>query len=310
MTHASAPPALRRQLGRSREYTQANLPERLRRWHAPRANRWEYLCVEAGPLVVEWLDSEGAQTLRTAENFWIAPGTRWRIVQMDARSRFRLEIHADATTAASTPQALRAALLDAAECVPIDDEAALSRLLAGLGAGERRLVRAGFDFAPALRAAIDESDGTLCWHPLDAGGGHATALLSRSLQPIGLAEYLGRDHALIEAVLAGALRGDAERGAWLRNVLKRHLRIEEQLLFPAYLDAGGNAGWVRGLCNEHRQLELHLDRLSEAASRRRFLLLLDGHDEKEEQIVYPDILARLGDRTRAFGRQGMLLSVA
>jgi len=307
---ASTPPALRRQLGRSREYTQANLPERLRRWHAPRANRWEYLCVEAGPLVVEWLDSEGAQSLRTAENCWIAPGTRWRIVQLDAQSRFRLEIHADAATAASAPQPLRAALLDAAECARIDDEAALVRLLAGLRAGERRLVRAGFDFGPALHAAIVESHGTLCWHPLDAGRGHATALLLRSAQPIGFAEYLSRDHAVIEAALAGALRGDAEREAWLRNVLARHMRIEEQLLFPAYLDAGGNAGWVRGLCNEHRQLELHLDRLSEAESRRRFLLLLDGHDEKEEQIVYPDILARLGDGAHGLGRQVMLLNVA
>lgn len=310
MNHASAPPAQRRQLGRSREYTLASLPERLRRWHAPRANRWEYLCVDAGPLVVEWLDSEAAQSLRTAESCWIAPGTRWRIAWLDARSRFRLEIHADAATAASTPQPLRAALLDAAESAYLDDEAALVRLLAGLRAGERRLIRAAFDFDPALRAAIVESHATLCWHPLDAGRGRATALLSRSAQPMGFAEYLGRDHAVIEAALAGALRGDAEREAWLHNVLTRHMRIEEQVLFPAYLDAGGNAGWVRGLCNEHRQLELHLDRLSEAESRRRFLLLLDGHDEKEEQIVYPDILAKLGDDAQGLGRQAMLLSVA
>ena len=310
MNHASAPPAQRRQLGRSREYALASLPDRLRRWHAPRANRWEYLCVDAGPLVVEWLDSEAAQSLRTAESCWIAPGTRWRIVQMDARSRFRLEIHADAATAPSTPQPLRAALLDAAECARIDDEAALARLLAGLRAGERRLVRAGFDFGPALHAAIVESHGALCWHPLDAGRGHATALLLRLAEPIGFAEYLGRDHAVIEAALAGALRGDVEHGAWLRRVLARHMRIEEQLLFPAYLDAGGNAGWVRGLCNEHRQLGLHLDRLSEAESRRRFLLLLDGHDEKEEQIVYPDILAKLGDDAHGLGRQAMLVSVA
>jgi tellurite resistance-related uncharacterized protein len=310
VTPAPTPPAQRRQLGRSREYTQANLSERLRRWHAPRANRWECLCVDAGPLVVEWLDNEEAQSLRTAENVWIPPGTRWRIVQLDARSRFRLEIYADAATAASTPQPLRAALLDAAECVHIDDEAALARLLAGLGAGERRLVRAGFDFGPALRAAIVESNWTLCWHPLDAGRGHMTALLSRSAQPIGFAEYLGRDHAVIEAALAGVLRGDAERGACLGNALARHLRIEEQLLFPTYLDAGGNAGWVRGLCNEHRQLNFHLERLSEATSRRRFLLLLDGHDEKEEQIVYPDILAKLGDDAYGLGRQAMRLSAA
>jgi hypothetical protein len=40
------------------------------------------------------------------------------------------------------------------------------------------------------------------------------------------------------------------------------------------------------------------------------VLLLDGHDEKEEQIVYPDILAKLGGDAPSLGRQAMLLSVA
>ena len=83
-----------------------------------------------------------------------------------------------------------------------------------------------------------------------------------------------------------------QRMRWLRNALARHLVIEEQLLFPAYLAAGGRAGWVRGLCNEHALLRRDLERLHDAGARRRFLLLLDGHDEKEEQIVYPDIIAR------------------
>lgn len=306
---AAQPSVQRRQLGRSRRYTNADLPERLRQWHAPRANRWEHLCVDAGPLVVEWLGAEGvaSERLDRAEDRWIAPGTRWRIAKLDEQSQFRLEIFADDATAASAPLALRAALLDEAECVHVDDEAVLARLLADLRPGERRLVRASFDFGATLRAAINGSGGTLCWHPLDAGSGRATALVSRSTRPIGLTEYLGRDHAVLEAALAGALRGDAERNIWLRNVLARHLVIEEELLFPAYLKAGGNAGWVRGLCNEHKHLKSHLERLAEALSQRRFLLLLDGHDEKEEQIVYPDLSARLGDTLEILGRQVVLL---
>ncbi|HSN00074.1 MAG TPA: hemerythrin domain-containing protein [Rudaea sp.] len=310
MTSAPEPSALRRQLGRSRHYTQADLPGRLLQWHAPRANRWERLCVDAGPLALEWLGVDGvtSECLRSRDERWIAPGTRWRIARLDAGARFRLEIFADDATAASAPLALRAALLDAAECVGIDDEAALVRQLADLRPGERRLVRARFDFGVALRTAIAGSGGTLCWHPLDAGPGRTTALVSRSMQVIGLAEYLGRDHAVLEAALAGALRGDAERATWLRNVLARHLVIEEELLFPAYLEAGGNAGWVRGLCNEHKHLKFHLEHLADAQSRRRFLLLLDGHDEKEEQFVYPDILARLGADAEILGRQAMLLN--
>lgn len=310
-TLAAQPSAQRRQLGRSRHYTLADLPERLRRWHAPRANRWERLCVDAGPLVVEWLGAEGAvsESLDRADARWIAPGTRWRIAMLAEQARFRLEIFADDATAASAPLALRAALLDEAQCAHVDDEAALAHVLAELRPGERRLVRAGFDIGATLRAAIAESGGTLCWHPLDAGPGRATALVSRSTQSIGLAEYLGRDHAVLEAALAGALRGDAESKTWLRNALARHMVIEEELLFPAYLQAGGNAGWVRGLCNEHKHLNHHLERLSEALSQRRFLLLLDGHDEKEEQIVYPDLLTKLGDAAEIPGRQAMLLNV-
>ena len=134
----------------------------------------------------------------------------------------------------------------------------------------------------------------LCWHPLATEYRSHAALVVRSAQAVGLADYLGRDHAVIEATLAGALRGDAERGRWLRNLLARHLVIEEDVLFPAWLQAGGNPGWARGLRNEHAHLRRDLDHLDDAVARRRFLLLLDGHDEKEEQIVYPDILARLG----------------
>lgn len=312
MTHAPEPSALRRQLGRSRSYTQADLPGRLLQWHAPRANRWERLCVDAGALAVQWLGVDGvtSESLLAAENRWVAPGTRWRIEHLGALARFRLEIFADDATAASAPLALRAALLDEVECADVGDEAALVRELADLRPGARRLVRASLDLAPALRAAIDASGETLCWHPLDAGPKRATALVSRSTQVIGLAEYLGRDHAVIEAALAGALRGDDERATWLRNVLARHLIIEEELLFPAYLKAGGNAGWVRGLCNEHKHLKFHLEHLADAQSQRRFVLLLDGHDEKEEQIVYPDILAKLGDDAQGLGGQAMRLSVA
>ena len=42
-----------RLLGRSRAYTLANLPERLRQWHSPRINRRERLWVTGGSLAIE-----------------------------------------------------------------------------------------------------------------------------------------------------------------------------------------------------------------------------------------------------------------
>lgn len=306
------PSVHRRKLGRSRNYTYVDLPERLQRWHAPRANRWEYLCVVTGPLDIEWLNAGTVtpERLHAGDKRWIAPGTRWRVIQMQIHTRFQLEIHADDSTPVSAPQVVRAALLDDADCLQLDDEAAFTRLLADLAPGERRLARGDFDFTTPMRAAIANSEQTLCWHPLDTGKEHCTALISRSAQAVGLLEYLGRDHAVIEAALAGALRGDVEHELWLRNALARHLVIEEDMLFPAYLNSGGNSGWVRGLCNEHKYLRHHLDRLSDALSQRKFLLLLDGHDEKEEQIVYPDILRRLGNDADGLNAQVQALGAA
>lgn len=307
VTHVAEPSARRRQLGRSRTYTSADLPERLRRWHAPRANRWVRILIDAGTLDVEWLGVDGItlERLRSGNSRWIEPGLRWRIAALDDATRFQLEVHADESSLAAAPQPLRAVLLDDAPVMRIDDAAALTQMLAGLRGGERCLVRTGFDCRQSMRAAIVDSAGTLCWHPLQDADGQRVALISRSAQPIGLLEYLGRDHAVIEAALAGALRGNIERMRWLCNALARHLWIEEDVLFPAYLGAGGNAGWVRGLRNEHQFLRRELERLDEPTSQRRFLLLLDGHDEKEEQIVYPDIVMRLGARLDDLCRQIM-----
>lgn len=310
--HIPEPSANRRQLGRSRNYTASTLPPRLRHWHAPRANRWEHLCIASGPLDVQWLGAEGirAETLSSGDARWIAPGMRWRVTSMHDQARFQLEIHADDATAASAPQAVRAALLEDAEAIALADEAELDQALGNLAAGERCVLRARFDIAPQVQDAIANSTMHLCWHPLDRGEARSSALLARSAQAIGLLEYLGRDHAVIEAALAGALRGDVERELWLRNALARHLVIEEDILFPAYLEAGGNPGWVRGLCNEHKHLRRDLDRLSDPVSQRRFLLLLDGHDEKEEQTVYPDILKRLGPDAEALTQRIMELELS
>lgn len=283
-----------RRLGRSREYELTTLPERLRHWHAPRANRWECLQVTRGRLDIQWLGEDGiaALELGAGSTRWIAPGTRWRVDGGNPDAAFVLEIHADDATAAAAPQPLRAALLDDATCLTAGDGPTLERLLRTLARGSHCLLRTPFDPTAQVGAAIEAGAGTLAWHPLERTAHEHVALLVCAAQPIGLLEYLGRDHAVIEAALAGALHGDTQRMRWLRNVLARHLFIEERLLFPPYLAAGGREGWVRGLCNEHGHLRRDLARLDDAATRRRFLLLLDGHDEKEEQLVYPDILAR------------------
>ncbi|MGH8274012.1 MAG: hemerythrin domain-containing protein [Gammaproteobacteria bacterium] len=293
------PPADLRRLGRSRVYTADDIPERLTQWHSPRVNRWERLCLTAGTLVIGRLGAAGTtgEELTPGAEYWLAPGMRWRVASLASGTRFELEIHAENRPAEISPKRLREAVLAQAVHATVTDSEDFVRLLDGLGAGERRLVRGlfhGQDAASTVEQAIKASHGRLFWHLLAAGEDGFAALVVRAAEPIGLADYLGRDHAVIEAALAGTLRGNNEALHWLRTTLGRHLAIEEELLFPAYVAAGGREAWVRGLKNEHRYLRQYLDALAEPDGRRKFLRLLDGHDEKEERVVYPDIIAHLG----------------
>lgn len=284
-----------RQLGGARAYTAADLSERLRQWHAPRVNRWERLRVTAGTLTIELLRATGVtrKTLASGEHRWFAPGTRWRVAKLDGDGRFELELHADSKGQAEDPQPLRAELLDGARRLTASDVMALQNCIQALTPGERRIVQGDFDIRAVPGATLIAR--TLFWHPLETGPGNFTVLIARSEQAFDLATYLGRDHAVIEATLGGALSGNAERSRWLHATLERHLHMEEELIFPAYIAAGGHEAWVRGLKREHGYLRQYLGELDQAVSRRKFLRLLDGHDEKEERVVYPDILTHVAD---------------
>jgi tellurite resistance-related uncharacterized protein len=302
---APVQPEQPRQLGRSRVYTAQDLSVRLRHWHAPRINRWEQLCVLAGTLNVEFLGAGGivAATLAAGETRWIAPGTRWRVASVGADDRFAIGVHADSKGQAEAPQPLRSTLLDAAPRAEVFDRAGLQQCLRALPPGARCVIRLRFadNVAPAELGVA----GDLFWHPLETHAEGATVLAVRSARPFDLAAYLGRDHAVIEAALGGALAADAVAARWLQTTLERHLQIEERLIFPAYIEAGGQAGWVRGLLNEHGYLRQYLAAFAQADGRRKLLRLLDAHDEKEEGTVYPDVMAHLGARAAALLAQAV-----
>ena len=298
---ATPPSAAMRPLGRGRQHRADDRAERFARWHAARANRWERLTVEHGALVLQWLEDAGtsAREICRGQSLWLAPGRRWRIARWSDDAIFSLQVHADDSVIADAPQAGRAALLDEAPRLQPEDPAVLAKSLATLAPGERCLLRTRFDPAPTVRAALAASGGTLTWHPLAADEGDHVALLVRTAEAVDLLDYLGRDHALIEAALVGALRGDAVRERWLHGLLARHLAIEEEDIFPAFLAAGGSLEIIAALRREHDLLRGHLENIADPASHRGLLLVLEAHDEKEEQLVYPDVLARIGARADA-----------
>lgn len=298
MAPMTAPPAAARcrLIGRSRRYDASGLPARLRRWHAPRANRWERIEVAGGPLGIDWLAGAATRSEELAPGTcrWVPPGQRWRVRSMAPDTSFALSILADDAQPAATAQPVRARLLEETPRRAAAAAHELQELATALKPGARLVV-----LCPQPPWAWRPSAPPLSWHPLGTHAGTHALFLWRAPAAVTLDAYLGRDHALIEAALAGTLRGDPACAAWLPALLTRHLQIEEALLFPPWLAAGGPPGWARGLENEHRQLRRDLAQLHQPVARRRFLLLLDGHDEKEEQRVYPDILARIGTQADA-----------
>src|SRR5699024_7045456 len=213
----AVPPERTRQLGRPRRYTATDMPARMHNWHAPRANRWEHVFIVAGRMDTQWLGAAGVIRLRleAGKRQWIAPGNRWRVEHASSDLRFEFKIHADETIAADAPQVARAALFDELASENVREPSELETILGTLSAGELLLLRAHADCGAPLQDAMRKSGKTLFWHPLEAGSDRFTALVARSSQPVGLPEYLGRDHAVIEATLSGALRGNTEHTHWM-----------------------------------------------------------------------------------------------
>lgn len=87
--------------------------------------------------------------------------------------------------------------------------------------------------------------------------------------------------------------------------LRRHIYVEEELLFPP-LRAAGMVGPVLVMLREHAQMWPVLDRLDRAlreddeqgvlrAACRELFVLLQHHNPKEEQILYPQVDHVVGD---------------
>jgi len=82
-----------------------------------------------------------------------------------------------------------------------------------------------------------------------------------------------------------------------RQNIQRHFRMEEEVLFPALLDAGGPAGPVQVMHMEHAQMNELIELMATAVANRNtqgygglsetLLIVMQQHNLKEEQILYP-----------------------
>lgn len=129
--------------------------------------------------------------------------------------------------------------------------------------------------------------------------------------------YLAADHDRLDAILvevcheieggraaaASARFGDFHRG------LRRHIRIEEELVFPFFdLRSGMSGGPTAVMREEHRAIEQALVRMDAAlvagddeafrAGVVELRQVLGDHNEREERVLYPMTDRMLSDSER------------
>lgn len=121
-----------------------------------------------------------------------------------------------------------------------------------------------------------------------------------------ISQFLGEDHRRCDELFIEAERLLSEEvGMEAREALdgflqatERHFAMEEELLFPAFEAATGNAsGPTAVMRHEHQQMRRLFQELSEACARHEketflgasetLLVLMRQHNAKEEQILYP-----------------------
>ena len=180
-----------------------------------------------------------------------------------------------------------------------------------IGPGEAILLRTVSRPEAALRALRAERAGAFEWTPLVEGPGHwEVEVHRRDARPgalRGVREALSWDHARLdglEQAATEAWKAAQERAASRFHLrfafgLQRHIRFEESVLFPAFerttgLDADRGPTAVMRL--EHRMIEERLAEIRDAAarcvppaerSRADLIEILEMHDTKEENILYP-----------------------
>lgn len=125
-----------------------------------------------------------------------------------------------------------------------------------------------------------------------------------------LSQALEREHREIDNAIKGCADGsvlDSQSKVDLKRAveeLRRHIYVEEELLFPPLRQAG-MTGPILVMLREHAQMWPILDALEQGLADgvsddvprtacRQLYILLQHHNPKEEQILYPQVDRVLG----------------
>jgi hemerythrin superfamily protein len=132
-----------------------------------------------------------------------------------------------------------------------------------------------------------------------------------------ITEYLKSDHRAIDRLFdealescgCGALLETRAHFARFLARLKRHIALEESLVFPVFLERAKIVGPVEVMRSEHRQIEALLESACHALdcddtsgftdATLRLREVIEIHNHKEELILYPKTDGALSEKERA-----------
>ena len=127
-----------------------------------------------------------------------------------------------------------------------------------------------------------------------------------------ISSYLSEDHQRCDALFAEA-EEKVSRGEWdsasaafesMRDAIEHHFRMEETVFFPRFEEVSGmTMGPTQVMRHEHAQMRGLLAAMADALAVRdvaaylgdaeTLLILMQQHNAKEEQILYPMLDAHL-----------------
>jgi regulator of cell morphogenesis and NO signaling len=218
--------------------------------------------------------------------------------------------------------------LEVSDLSAADQRKGISSAFERLGAGQTlELDLTGPAGTPSLLAEFQDRYGQgFDWWPLDSRADAFSVLIAkRNAEPRTISAYLGADHhrltryweEFLEAVKACGLSYETlfttEKGHRVAAVqrlsqfifgLRRHIRMEEDLLFPLFEDRSGmptGTGPTAVMRAEHREIEailMAVEKLLDAGDCATLIQTIEGqpvhpsalfqsHDAKEERVLYP-----------------------
>lgn len=212
-------------------------------------------------------------------------------------------------------------VLDVREMAPRDRHSRIFETFRGLKPGESFILVNDHEPKPLLYQFQSEHDGEFDWWSLESGPQVWRVQIDRRTETDPnrtVTDFLQSDHRRLDTIFerfqqeVKDKQWDAAAGDFtaFNTGLRKHIRAEEEILFPVFEDKTGmhDAGPTFVMKMEHKDIHELLDKIQAGTEGHNeeqvfdaayaFLNILQNHNMKEEHILYPESDSFLSDSER------------